>query len=607
MLGKIIEINENIVSVKLNDKVTNSLINSYVAFQDKKLIVGEIINLENDILYVNLVGEIKDDKFVYGITTKPSGNANIYLIDESKVSHILSQEPVIGKSVFLGYSPIYENVKIHFDLNNFFSSHFAILGGTGSGKSWGVAKIIQNIFEAGGSKIPYKASIFMFDTYGEYHNAFREIDKINPYISYKSYTTNLESNEEILKIPPYLLDVDDLAILLNATNPEQLQVLEKALKLVNIFKQEGENILKIKNDIIARAILDILLSGRPSVQVRDQIFSILAFYKTEELSLETMITQPGYNRALKHCLIIDADGKLREMELLTDFFTKFLIENKGQEEIRNNVIYSLEDLENAIDFALISEGMLKSEKVYDTNNLLKVRIHNLVTNYYKSYFEYQEYVTKEQYVNSLLMKNNRKAQIVNFNINYVDDRFAKTIVKIISKMLFDVLKNYKPRGGYPMHIVLEEAHRYVQNDGDVDLLGYNIFERISKEGRKYGILLGLISQRPSELSETSLSQSNNFLIFKMAHPKDLDYIKNLIPFMTNEISKRLQVIQPGYCYAFGPAFRLPTIVKIDKPNPTPESNNVDISSTWFVDVNTPVTNPQTPSNLNNTGQIESII
>ena len=77
--------------------------------------------------------------------------------------------------------------------------------------------------------------------------------------------------------------------------------------------------------------------------------------------------------------------------------------------------------------------------------------------------------------------------------------------------------------------------------------------------------------------------------------------------MTNEISKRLQVIQPGYCYAFGPAFRLPTIVKIDKPNPTPESNNVDISNTWFVDVNTPVTNSQTPSNLNNTGQIESII
>ena len=440
--------------------------------------------------------------------------------------------------------------------------------------------MIQNIFDKN-TYIPYNASLFVFDTYGEYHSAFSGIETMNPNLAYKSYTTNLESNDEILKIPAFLLGVDDLAILLNATSPNQLQVLEKALRLVNIFSREESEVLRIKNDIIARAVVDILLSGRPAVQIRDQVFSILSFYKTSELNLETTIFQPGYTRSLKQCLIIDTDGKIREMELLTNFFTKYLIENTD-DEFDNDVIYSLADIEKAIDFALISEGILKSEKIFDENNLLKVRIHNLVTGEYSTYFEYNYKATRESYINELLTKGNKKAEIINFNINYVDDRFAKTIVKIITKMLFDVAKNVKPRGSIPFHIVLEEAHRYVQNDGDVDLLGYNIFERISKEGRKYGILLGLISQRPSELSETSLSQCNNFLVFKMVHPKDMEYIKKLIPFMTNEISKRVQMIQPGFCYGFGSAFKIPTMIKIDKPNPTPESNNVDISNTWFI-------------------------
>ncbi len=585
MQGNIIEIQENIIIVKLSGDTSNlgNLINTYIAFQDTKTIVGEIIKIKDNTLYANLVGEIINNDFVYGITTKPSLKANIFLIDSSRVSTILSYPEEISKSLFLGYSPIYNNLRINFDLNKFFNGHFAILGGSGSGKSWSLSKIIQNVFQSG-NKVPYKASLFVFDTFGEYHNSFTGIEAANPYISFKNYTTNLESNEEILRIPPFLLDVDDIAILLNATSTDQLQIIEKALSLVKIFKQEDASISKIKNDIIARAILDLLLSGRPSVQVRDQIFSILSFYKTDELNLDTVLSQPGYSRALKHCLIIDADGKLREMELLTDFFSKFLIDDSLKNLPTANVAYSLADLENAIDFALISEGMFKNEKVYENNNLLKVRMHTLVTDYYHTYFDYPNYITKENYINSLLTKNNRKAQLINININYVDDRFAKTIVKIMSKMIFDTLKVYKPRASFPIHIILEEAHRYVVNDDGVDLLGYNIFERISKEGRKYGILLGIISQRPCELSETSLSQCNNFLIFKMAHPKDLEYITSLIPYMTEEISKRIQVLQPGYCYAFGTAFKIPTIIKIDKPNPAPESNNVDISNTWFLDV-----------------------
>lgn len=577
---KIEEILENEVIVSFNYlEEYDDLINHYVLFNDGKNIVGEIINIKGNKLTIKLIGEIKDNDFIFGISSKPANNTEIAILKE-EASKLITSYSDSKNSLSIGNSATFKDLKINMNITNFFNSHFSIIGGTGSGKSFSLSRILQTLLEDK-QKSPKNASIFVFDTFGEYYPSFTSLEKNNPNILFKSYTTNPNEKSELLKIPPFLLGVDDLAILLNAEEPSQLQVIEKALELVNIFKRDGENVESIKNDIIARAILDILLSGRPPVQIRDQIFSVLSFYKTNELNLESILTQPGYNRSLKNCLIIDNDGKLREIELLTNFFNSFLLENKDYKLPDKQLFYTLEDLENAIDFALISEGIFKSEKIYDRNNLLKVRIHNLIDSEYKMYFDYPEYIDKESYIASLIIKNSRKSQLINININYVDDRFAKTIVKIISKMLFDVSKTLKPRASIPFHIILEEAHRYVQNDGDVNLLGYNIFERIAKEGRKYGILLGLVTQRPSELSETVISQCNNFLIFKMVHPHDMEYINKMIPFMSKEISKQIQSLPPGFCYIYGTAFKLPMVVKFDLPNPTPISNNVDIQKVWY--------------------------
>ena len=570
--------NEIIVSYELTNNY-NELMNHYVLFRDKRNIVGEVISIKKDKLIIKLLGEIINGNFVFGITNKPSPLAQVVILN-TEITGLINSYPDSRDSLYLGHSAIFNDIKINMNLTNFFNSHFSIIGGTGSGKSFALSRIIQTLFQ-NNEKAPLNASLFVFDTYGEYYPSFLNLEKTNPNISFKNYTTNPEEKAELIKIPPFLLGTDDLAILLNAEEPYQLQVLEKALELVNIFKCDDGNIENIKNDIIARAIMDILLSGRPAVQIRDQILSILSFYQTNELNLESTLSQPGYNRSLKNCLIVDTDGKLREIELLTKFFTSFLIEKNSLEIPKGTITYTLEDLENAIDFALISEGILKSEKIFDRNNLLKVRIHNLNESEYKNFFDYPNYIDKESYIASLILKNNRKSQLINFNINYVDDRFAKVIVKIITKMLFDVSKAMKPRASIPFHIILEEAHRYVQNDSDTKLLGYNIFERIAKEGRKYGVLLGLITQRPSELSETVISQCNNFMVFKMTHPHDMEYISKLIPFITNEVCQEIQAIPPGHCYVFGTAFMLPIIIYLDKPDPTPISNNVNIQKVWF--------------------------
>ena len=187
---------------------------------------------------------------------------------------------------------------------------------------------------------------------------------------------------------------------------------------------------------------------------------------------------------------------------------------------------------------------MKSDKVYDYTNVLKVRLDNLINSESAEYFKYPKYITRDEYIKELILtKEGKKAQIIDFNINYVDDRFAKALTKIYSKLLFDYSTSLKRRASLPFHIILEEAHRYVQNDMDVEILGYNIFERITKEGRKYGVILGLISQRPSELSETVLSQGANFLIFRMLHPVDLKYISEMVPNMTDEILTKLKKLR----------------------------------------------------------------
>ena len=586
MIGKIIDITDNTVLVRLDIDITNqaSLVNIHVIFEDgHSKIVGEIRSVSIDKASVAIVGEIKGNAFIPGFSKKPSFKCKVRIIVMNELELILGKQQITSNDqITLGYSAVYNNYKINIGVNDFFSNHFAILGNSGSGKSFTVARIIQNIFTSS-DYIPLNANIFLFDAYGEYKNAFSNLNQISPMINTKNYTTDVESQDgELLKIPLWLLDTDDIAILLEATELAQLSIIDKALRLVPIIKGTDENSIRHCNDIIARAILELLKSGKDSVKISDQIKAILSTVSTNQLNLETNISQPGYNRSLKQCLYVDNNGKMLEMELVTNFISTFVMEGSQIPEDKTIVMYSLKDLEKAMQFALISEGILKSDKVYDYANVLAVRLHSLADGPYSGYFDYKSMVSREAYVAKLLTTmDGKKAQIVNFNINYVNDRMAKSMVKIISKILFEVATLEKERASMPFHIIVEEAHRYVQNDIDSSLLGYNIFDRITKEGRKYGIILGLITQRPSELSETSISQCSNFIILRTLHPRDLTYIKDMVPNMSDEVMIVLKTLQSGSAIGFGSAFKVPTAVRIEKPSPEPLSNNCDVVRVWY--------------------------
>jgi len=426
MIGDIIGIDGNVVMVKVNININQvqNLINLYTLLEDSsKKTVGEITDIKEGTAYINLLGEIRNGQFVSGITKKPSFGATVRLIAPDKVNFIVGvKDYKDNKDIYIGKSPIYEGVDVCANVNSLFSNHFAIFGSTGSGKSCGLSRIIQNLFEKKTS-VAYRASIFIFDAYGEYHSAFQDIQKKAPEVRFKSYTTNVYDQSPKLKIPLWLLGVDDIAILLNADKHAQLPIIEKAMKFVTIFGREEDDVIKYKNDIIARALLDILLSGRPASQIRDQIFSILSTYNTRDLNLESPVFQPGYTRPLKQCLLIDATGKIIEMELLTTFIESFLVDNVELSLPDGSFKYTLKDLCLAFDFALIDEGALKSDSVFDLANTLKVRLHGLLDSDYSIYFDCPNYISRDEYIRSLIMtEDGNKAELINFNINYVDDR-----------------------------------------------------------------------------------------------------------------------------------------------------------------------------------------
>ena len=577
--SKIVEVANGMVTLQLDLNIyeVDNLIGKNLTFVDNdNRFIGEIANIKNNIASIYLLGYINNGKFIFGDLLKPPFNSKVYLTTAEELDTIYSDDVTNLK---IGTSYIYPKYKIGLDVNKFFSNHFAILGNTGSGKSYAVSSLIQKIFYESESS-PFKSNFFIFDAYGEYKNCFTEINKKFNNINYRLITTDLKSNNEHLAIPFYLLGVDDLALLLDAEEPKQIQVISKALSLVSIFAQKEENVIEYKNDIIARCLLDIIYNN-DNLKIRTQIVSILSKFYTKDIYLEKPLTRGGWTLSLKQCLYINENGKIQDIELVCDYLEKFVKVNLDYNNAKI-MYYTVEDFYVALEFALISEGILSSDKVFDYANVLKVRLDTLIKGVNRNYFIYDELINKNEYICRLLMSSdNRKYQIINFNINSLDDRFAKVIVKILSKWLFDFTVSLEKRAKFPIHIILEEAHRYVQNDRDAKLLGYNIFDRIAKEGRKYGIILGLISQRPGELSEVTISQISNFLIFKMFHKQDLEFVGQVLPSIANYNIDRLKMLYPGVCMATGSSFKMPTIIKMDMPNPSPLSENVDILKTWY--------------------------
>ena len=581
MFKEITAISKNYAIVKIDNVINDDLLNLNVIFEENnKKILGEIEEIINSEAKITFLGEFINDKFFDGIIRKPSINAKIRIINGNELAELTGYND--STAMMLGLSPLYNNSPVKINIDDMWSNHTAIFGNTGSGKTYGVARLVQNLFTMP-NYIPFNSVIFIFNNTDEYDNAFKSINSYNFNFNYKMFSTDTDSNNSILKLPLWLMSVDDYANLLDVSAYSQIMVIEKMLNYVSLFARNDEEANKYKNHLIATAITSVLYSNQVSARIRDQIFSILTSCSTKELNLDVEVPGVGYTRQFRKCFEIDSQGQFAERVLITEYIRKFIDNDTKWKEDYTPVYFTIDDLEEALNFTLISEGVLLNEKSYAEGTALKVKLHSIANSSLRSYFEVEKFCTINEFISDLiLVDGNKRAQIINFVLEGIDDRFAKALVKIYSRIFFNFMKNLPSRGSMPINIMLEEAHRYVQKDIDNDILGYNIFERIAKEGRKFGVMMDLVTQRPTELSETVLSQCSNFLIFKINHPADLEYIEKMVPNISSDVLEKQKSLQAGTCVAFGKMMKIPMIVKMQLPNPEPQSSNAHIFDKWMI-------------------------
>lgn len=585
MFGNIIKFEKSKIYVENIKKIADTnYIGFHVVFEEPNhKTVGEITEINKDVIGIQLIGEIVDGIFANGVMKKPGMNTIARIIYKSELELILGNQDLSNKSnLLIGSSPIYKDYIITSNINEFFANHFAVIGNTGSGKSCGLSRLIQNVFFTANNNIPINAHMCLFDVYGEYYNTFDEMDKFVG-LHFKKYTTEIRFGDaNLLTIPAYLLTVDDLAILLGVKDSSQLPILSKSLELVRIFCSNDPKSVDYKNDIIAKTVLDILSSGKNSTQIRDQVISILTTYHTEAINLDSKIRQPGYERTLRQCLNIDDQGKINALALVINFLQTY-VKVDLDIDLDENITYTLSDLYYALEFALISEGILTSESAFDKNNILKSRLQSIINSDRNEFFKFDRYMSRAEFVEDFFKTgpHGENVQLVDVNLSFIEDSFAKCLTKIFSRVFFEHTTSLQNRGSFPIHIVLEEAHRYVQNDSDINVLGYNIFDRITKEGRKYGTILGFVTQRPNELSKTALSQCSNFVVFRLFYPEDLEIVKGISSNVTDETLEKIKTLKPGMGLVFGTAFKVPLLVKFPLPNPMPISTSIKIDKVWY--------------------------
>ena len=581
--GKIKFISGNVAHVEqlASAEELGDLMNVHVVFEaPEQRILGEVEEVTDEVIKIRFLGEFTNNRYVSGVIRKPVLSSTIRTITDDELTLLVG---VYDETTFkVGRSSIYTKFDVCADINNLFANHMAVFGNTGSGKSCGVARVVQNIF-SNPKLVSYNANIFIFDAYGEYKTAFKDIGKLNPNYNYKFITTNIQEDTDFpLQIPFHLLNLDDLTIMLQADKHSQIPILERALKLTKIFSRDDEQTERYKNHLIAKALIAILYSNQITANKKNEIYKVLEVCHTNDFNFDSTIQGLGYTRTLSECFEIDSNGNFGESVLITEYILNHIDEELEMTEEPVNAFYTLKDFNNAMEFTLISEGFQANEQLYDDSMLLKVRLNSIINSRIGNIYKCDKYISTETFIANTVAIGTKKAQIININLEDIDDTQAKIIVKIFARIIFDFCKGMKKRASIPFHLFLEEAHRYVQKDADVFLIGYNIFDRIAKEGRKYGVLLNIISQRPVEISETVIAQCSNFLIFKMTHPKDIEYIRTMLPNISADVIEKQKILQPGNCVGFGGAFKLPMVIKMEMPNPAPNSNSCDVNNCWKI-------------------------
>ena len=618
VIGKVVAINSDRFSVELLSGLDNFNVNGYddihyfaqlnsyviVPYQNY-YIVAEVSGVrEKDLnvpfsnpteqilskiqagkyLEVLPIGTIKDDQFDFGVSVYPTLYSDVLYIKEQELDTIFktnSSKKPIGNDKYrytslpIGKSIIFPDYEVKIDIDKFFGSHSAVLGNTGSGKSCTIASMLQTLYKYKEYSAIGSTFIF-FDVNGEYRQAFEELNE-NDDIQVTNLSIDTEATDEKFQLPHWFLNIDEWALLLKASEKSQLPILRNALGFTQNLSQE------IISHIYACNIMYVYEHWESSVTKRQRIISLIDKSKI----------------AIDYSKLDAKFGNFPTKQEEDNF--KISVKNHIKEDVNidlkfNSDYFEFKDLEQALENAILYEEYHGNKQIRDYCSSMITRFKSIKEREdFKFLTTTQNNKSIDEYIYSLLgiekQEDNsiKKNQVIIIDLNSANDETVEVISCVISRLIFEKLKTAKDRNQFPINLVLEEAHRYISTEsGKIFGDANRIFERIAKEGRKYGMFLLVSSQRPSELSRTVLSQCSNFIVHRIQNPEDLSHIRQITPHISETILKRLPSIPTQHALIFGHSVNLPTTFKVNEANPKPKSDNNEISKNWFKEINSQV-------------------
>lgn len=550
-----------------------------------------------EVLPIGTIKLIQDKtlNFEFGVSVYPTLYSDVLYIKEKELDSIFKTDNIKIKickeskdckksvcdckyrytSLPIGKSTIFPDYEVKLDIDKFFGSHSAILGNTGSGKSCTIASMLQTLYKLDEYSATGSTFIF-FDVNGEYKQAFEQLTAKNENIEIKYFSIEEGATNKFI-LPHWFLNIDEWALLLKASEKSQLPLLRNALG----FTQNLSN--ETLYHIYACSIMYVFDHWESPVAKRQKIVSLIQkanFPTNQAVDFSTYNAQYGTFANGSG----DSNAGTKE-EKFKNSVRVFIKDDLSIDPKYNSEKFAFSDLGQAIESALLYEEYHGNKQIRDYCSSMITRFKsikersdfNFLTN-----FDSEK--TQAQFINDFLgiEANIKKNQVIIIDLNSANDETVEVISCVLSRMIFEKLRNAKNRNTFPVNLVLEEAHRYISNDsGKVFGDANRIFERIAKEGRKYGMFLLVSSQRPSELSKTVLSQCSNFIVHRIQNPEDLAHIRQITPHISETILRRMPSIPTQHALIFGHAVNLPTTFKVNEANPKPKSDNNKISENWF--------------------------
>lgn len=579
------------------------------------------------------------EKFIQGVYNFPTLDNPVWYVTEKDLIHIFDDkqdDTDLDYDFYLpiGTSPAFSNYKIKICPDQFFVKHAAILGNTGSGKSCTFASIIRNLFKYDytGKKLE-NAHFVIFDTNGEYKDAFLPENLASldgkTQEELKLINAHYYGGDEKVQVPYWFMNWEDVKYLFNPSEATQAPVLNRAIglakndvatakpntysriviqkfdDLVNHIQNSGSDYWKIKNykdsidDLKAKNIIlgdgtvvsdtlsEIYINGAndykiPTASELEPILAKLAaIIRRMELEnqSETIISEQN----------IDMPTWFNYQELCTKFIDAAIAqESNGNNRIAEFVSTLRLRMRSFLNDKRMAIPLMLKDINPENKEILSHFIAFILGDFHRIYKKEENKSFVKNYSDNALCLNGEKTnQITIVDVSQLPFEVLETVTALLGRLIIEFVSHFLPkqRGRFPIVIVLEEAQNYIAEKKES--VAKTVFERIAREGRKYGISLIVCSQRPSELSKTVLSQCNSFIIHRLQNPDDQKYIKGLVSSANADILDQLPIIPQQHAIITGDCVRTPIQVRIDDVSPTPNSHNPKYVKNWLTDLQIP--------------------